>query len=79
MDCKPTHTPLSMGFSRPEYWSGLLFPSPGDLPPTQGWNPGLLRCRRILYELNHQCVCVCGGGWFPGGSVGEDPVHQVNN
>ena len=24
--------PLSMGFSRPEYWSGLLFPSPGDLP-----------------------------------------------
>ena len=27
--------PLSMGFSRQEYWSGLLFPSPGDLP-----NPG---------------------------------------
>ena len=24
--------PLSMGFSRQEYWSGLLFPSPGDLP-----------------------------------------------
>ena len=23
---------LSMGFSRQEYWSGLLFPSPGDLP-----------------------------------------------
>ena len=28
--------PLSMGFSRQEYWSGLLFPSPGDLP-----NPGI--------------------------------------
>jgi len=28
--------PLSMGFSRQEYWSGLPFPSPGDLP-----NPGL--------------------------------------
>ena len=28
--------PLSMGFSRQEYWSGLLFPSPGYLP-----NPGL--------------------------------------
>ena len=28
--------PLSMGFSRPEYWSGLPFPSPGDLP-----NPGI--------------------------------------
>ena len=24
--------PLSMGFSRPEYWSGFPFPSPGDLP-----------------------------------------------
>ena len=26
------HAPLSMEFSRQEYWSGLLFPSPGDLP-----------------------------------------------
>ena len=25
-------TPLSMGFSRQECWSGLPFPSPGDLP-----------------------------------------------
>ena len=25
-------TPLSMGFSRQEYWSGLPFPPPGDLP-----------------------------------------------
>ena len=25
-------TPLSMGFFRQEYWSGLLLPSPGDLP-----------------------------------------------
>ena len=24
--------PLSMGFSRQEYWRGLSFPSPGDLP-----------------------------------------------
>ena len=24
--------PRSMGFSREEYWSGLPFPSPGDLP-----------------------------------------------
>ena len=28
--------PLSMGFSRQEYWSGLLFPSQRDLP-----NPGI--------------------------------------
>ena len=24
--------PLSMGFSRQEYWSGVPFPSPGDIP-----------------------------------------------
>ena len=28
--------PLSMGFPRQEYWSGLPFPSPGDVP-----NPGI--------------------------------------
>ena len=33
--------PLSMGFSRQEYWSGVPSPSPGDLP-TQGSNPQLL-------------------------------------
>ena len=26
------YAPLSMGFSRQEYWSGLPFPSPEDLP-----------------------------------------------
>ena len=26
------HDPLSMGFSREEYWSGLPCPPPGDLP-----------------------------------------------
>ena len=25
-------SPLSLGFPRQEYWSGLPFPSPGDLP-----------------------------------------------
>ena len=31
--------PPSMGFSRREYWSGLPFPSPGDLPDP-GIKPG---------------------------------------
>ena len=26
------HAPLSMEFSRQQYWSGLTFPTPGDLP-----------------------------------------------
>jgi len=32
------HAPLSMEFSRQEYWSGLPLPSPRDLP-----NPGIKR------------------------------------
>ena len=31
-----SQAPPSLGFSRQEYWSGLPFPSPGDLP-----NPGI--------------------------------------
>ena len=31
--------PTSMGFSKQEYWSGLPFPSPGDLPDP-GIKPG---------------------------------------
>ena len=39
MDCSPSDS-LSMEFSRQEYWSGLPFPSLGDLP-----NPGMGRYR----------------------------------
>ena len=39
--------PLSMEFSRQEYWSGLPFPSLGIFP-TQESNPGLLHYRQIL-------------------------------
>ena len=45
--------PLSMGFSRQEYWNELPFPSPGIFP-AQGLNPGLLHCRQTLYRLSHQ-------------------------
>ena len=38
MDCSP-QAPLSMGFSRQEYWSGFLVPSPGNLPDP-GIKPG---------------------------------------
>ena len=33
--------PLSLGFSKREYWSGLPFPSPGDLPDPE-MEPGSL-------------------------------------
>ena len=56
-----THqAPLFMGLFGQEYWSGLPFPSPGDLP-TQGLNPGLLHCRWILYWLSYKGSLVdCG-------------------
>ena len=51
--------PLPMGFSRQEYWSGLPFPSPGDLPNTgieprspalqADSLPTLLRGKPIMY------------------------------
>ena len=38
--CQP---PLSMGFSRQEYWNGLPFPSPEDLP-----DPGIKPISLVL-------------------------------
>ena len=44
--------PPSMGFSRQEYWSGVPFPSPGDLP-NPGMEPGspALQAGSLLSEL----------------------------
>ena len=39
-------TPLSVGFSRQEYWSGLPYPSPGDLP-----DPGIKPVSPAALEL----------------------------
>ena len=46
--------PLSMGFSRQEYWSGLAFPSPGDLP-NLGIEP---------VSLMSQCQRASAGSFF---------------
>ena len=37
--CLTLCNPMTMGFSRQEYWTGLPFPSPGDLPDP-GIEPG---------------------------------------
>ena len=43
---------LSMGFSRQEYWSGLPFPSPGDLPdPGMKPKSTVLQADSLLNEL----------------------------
>ena len=45
--------PLSMGFSRQEYWSGLPFPSSGDLldPGMEPTSPALAGGFFTLYHL----------------------------
>ena len=61
--------PLSMGFPRQEYCSGLLFPSPGD-PPDPGikpWSPAL-KADSLLTE--HR-----GAGW-PGIYLHFNPAVQ---
>ena len=55
------HPPMSIGCSRQEYWSGLPFPPPGDLP-----DPGIEPPSPTL-----------AGGFFitePGGKPGCLPV-----
>ena len=44
--CRP---PLCVEFSRQEYWNGLPFPSPGDLPDP-GIEPSLLHCSQRASE-----------------------------
>ena len=47
--------PLSMEFSRQEYWSGLPFPPPGDLPDPGTELDSLVSCigRQALYHQHH--------------------------
>ena len=62
---------LSMGFSRQEYWSGLLSPPPGDLPdpgiepaapaaPAGGFfttePPGKPKCPLALHIFGHKSI-----------------------
>ena len=46
--------PLSMGFSRQEYWSGLPFPSPGDLS-----NPGIEPVSLLSPALSGEFFTTC--------------------
>jgi len=51
--------PLSMGFSRQEFWIGLPFPPSGDLPDPviEPLSLEVLHCRWILYQsLSHQGI-----------------------
>ena len=68
------HAPLSMGFSRQGYWSGLPFPSPRDLPDPglKSRSPTVQMDFFFLNLLNHQESprgtlhkrgLICHGSW----------------
>ena len=48
-------SPLSMGFTRQEYWNGLPFPSPGDLPDSGIEPRSTCTGRQTLYHVS-QCL-----------------------
>ena len=50
--------PLSMGFPRQEYWNGLPFPTPGDLPEP-GVEPKSLELQADSLLLSHQERYIC--------------------
>ena len=60
MGCVAHQAPLSMEFSMQEYWSGLPFPSPGDLPDP-GIEPGspALQADSLLTEPQGICIQGC--------------------
>ena len=66
--------PLSMGFSRQEYWSGLPFPSPGDLPDPriQPTSLQLTQFWSFLWLSNMPLG-------FPAGSVVKNPPANAGD
>ena len=58
--------PLSMEFSRQEYWNGLPYLPPGDLP-----NPGIQPTFLMSPSL--------AGGFFTTSATWEDPFPQMDN
>ena len=54
-----------MGFSRQEYWSGLPFPTPGDLP-----DPEIEPAPSLMFP-------VLAGGYFTTGVIWDAPFLEV--
>ena len=70
MECS-LPTPLSMGFSRQEYWSGLPCPSPGDLP-----NPEI-ESASLMSPVLADGFFIIGTTWEVG--LRQAIVHRVAN
>ena len=59
--------PLSLGFSRQEYWNGLLFPSQGNLP-----NPG-------IESVSHFSCVALSGRFFTTSPTWDAYIPAINN
>ena len=77
-----THqAPLCMGFPRQEYWSGLPFPSPGDLPDPgiESRSPALLEDSLLSESLGKPGVLVPEFMKFPLKKVQIMSFHPLIN
>ena len=70
---QPSRPLCPWGFSRQEYWRGCHALLQGIFP-TQGSNPGLPHCRRILYRLSHK-----GSPYWRLGIYKRWPLHNFNS
>ena len=66
--------PLSLGFSRQEYWSGLLCPSPWDLPVSGTQSASLLSPALAGEFFTSSATCEAQPSQF--GSIDDDNVGQ---
>ena len=57
-------TPVSLGVSRQECWSGLPFPPPGDLPNSGTEPVSLLSSLAAGFFTSSTTWCVCVGVWY---------------
>ena len=64
VDCSPPDSLCPWGFSRQEYWSGLLCPPAGDLP-----NPGIKFMSLVSPAL--------AGGFFTTTTIWEAHRHSI--
>jgi len=69
-DCS-CQAPLSMEFSRQEYWSGLPFPPPGDLP-----DPGIEPVSLVSLALAGRFFTTPPPGIIP---LNREALAQLNN
>ena len=67
-----------MGFSKQEYWSGLPFPSPGDLPhPGIGSGPSALQADSLPSELPLSTILRGNGFLGPKSPGGQHSIVGV--